>query len=106
MLTSTYPWWTATTRSIPIGCCALRLSSANRRAVPGPGQRQSHSGLRPQCGVSVAVKVAVGRATNRPVRYITLADNASTTKLQGKQLTMRMLCDKDGGESKIENEVD
>ena len=57
----------------------------HRRAVPGPGQRQSHSGRRPQCGVSVTVKVAVGRATNRPVRYITLAVNASTTKLKGKQ---------------------
>ena len=82
MLISTSPWWTATARSIPIGCCALRLSSAHRRAVPGPGQRQSHSGRRPQCGVSVAV----GRAADRPVRYITLADNASTTKLKGKQL--------------------
>ena len=82
MLTSTCPWWTATARSIPIGCCALRLSSAHRRAVPGPGQRQSHSGRRPQRGVPVAV----GRSADRPVRYITLADNASTTKLKGKQL--------------------
>ena len=45
-------------------------------------QRQSHSGRRPQCGVSVAV----GRAADRPVRYMTLADNASTAKLKGKQL--------------------
>ena len=50
-----------------------------------PGQ--SHSGRRPQCGVSVAVKVAVGRAADRPVRYIIFkADNAFTTKLKGKQL--------------------
>ena len=82
MLTSTCPWWTATARSIPIGCCALRLSSAHRRAVPGPGQRQSHSGRRPLCGVPVAV----ARSVDRPVRYITLADNTSTTKLKGKQL--------------------
>ena len=82
MLTSTRPWWTAAARSIPIGCCALRHSSAHRRAVPGPGQRQSHSGRRPQCGVPVAA----GQAADRPVRYITLADNASTTKLKRKQL--------------------
>ena len=65
-----------------IGCCALRLGSAHRRPVPGPGQRQSHSGRRPQCWVPVAV----GRAADRPVRYITLADNACTAKLKGKQL--------------------
>ena len=35
-----------------------------------------------QCGVPVAV----GQSADRPVRCITLADNASTTKLKGKQL--------------------
>ena len=81
MLTSTRTWWTATARSIPIGCCALRHSSAHRRAVPGPGQRQPHSGRRPQCGVPVAV----GRVADRPVRYIALADNASTKKKNWKE---------------------
>ena len=102
MLTSTCPWWTATARSIPIGCYALRLSSAHRRAVPGPGQRQSHSGRRPQCGVSVAV----GRSADRLVRYITLADNASTVDNKTeRKTTMRKLCDKDDGENDIKNEV-
>ena len=53
-----------------------------RTSVNQPSQRQSHSGRRPQCGVPGAV----GRAADRPVRYIALADNASTTKLKGKQL--------------------
>ena len=102
MLVSTRPWLTATARSIPIGCCALRLSSAHRRTVPGPGQRQSHSGHRPQCGVPAAV----GRFADRPMRYITLADNASTVHNKTeRKTTMRKLCDKDGGENNTNNEV-
>ena len=65
-----------------------------------PGQ--SHSGRRPRCGVPVAV----GRAADWPVRYITLADNASTVHNKTKRKTaMRKLCDKDGGENNIKNEV-
>ena len=57
---------------------------------------------RPQCGVPVAV----GRSADRPVRYITLADNASTVHIKTeRKTTMRKLCDKDGGENNIKNEV-
>ena len=57
----------------------------------------------PPCGRSV--KVAVGAATNQPVRYITVAVNASTTKLKGKQLCASCVI-KMAGESKIKNEID
>ena len=40
------------------------------------------------------------------MRYITLADNASTVHNKTeRKTTMRKLCDKDGGESNIKNEV-
>ena len=53
---------------------------------------------RPQCGVPVAV----GQSADRPMRYITLADNASTVHNKTeRKTTMRKLCDKDGGENNI-----
>ena len=41
---------------------------------------------------------------DRPVRYITLAASTVHNKTERKT-TMRKLCDKDGGENNIKNEV-
>ena len=105
MLTSIYPWWTATTRSIPIGCCALRLGSAHRRAVPGPGHLAV--ALRPPAAVrGLGRGEGRGGADHEPARAIHHLSRQCLHNKTERKTTMRKLCDRDGGESKIKNEVD
>ena len=100
MLTSTYPWWTATTRSIPIGCCALRLGSAHTGGLCRAGS--AAVALRPPAAVrGLGRGEGRGGAGHEPARAIHHLSRQCLHNKTERKTTMRKLCDKDGGESKV-----